>query len=209
MKHEIYEDNGGGLFFAPGNDDILIEMPQDGDALTDCRMYLDSWCSHDFPENRHVRTDDWVNAMKLIATWDSRKNRLAIETDRNGRSMAGSAGREYLGIDDGPPNARFWIWENDGWIKLTIRPSQTLKWWCGSDTEEGWSAHGCEWHLCGPHVYAYAWTDGVDCDGRLSAQAEFVCPVSELLYEGDSPEAPNWERESASQRDYAAEAMGY
>ena len=40
--------------------------------------------------------------------------------------------------------ARFWIW-NNGPVKLTIRPGQTLRHTSFSEDEEGWSSREDEW----------------------------------------------------------------
>lgn len=128
------------------------------------------------------------------------------------------------------PNARFWVWENDGWIKLTLKPGQTLRYFHGGLTDEGFSHHHQE--------FEYDADDGVvisrytsharDCDGPHDYECDSHCPVSELqarppVKRGDPTEygegfeeqfdipvpRPEWRKVSASQRDYYAEAMGY
>jgi len=121
------------------------------------------------------------------------------------------------------PNARFWVWENDGWIKLTLKPGQTLRWAKGGKCDEGFSIDYNE--------YEYDADDGVvlsrftnesqDCDGRHSYYGDAECPISELQARPPEPADPEWGTEeipvprpewrkvSASQRDYYAEAMGY
>ena len=121
------------------------------------------------------------------------------------------------------PNARFWVWENDGWIKLTLKPGQTLRYFHGGLTDEGFSHHHQE--------FEYDADDGVvisrytsharDCDGPHDYECDSHCPVSELQARPPEPADPEWGTEeipvprpewrkvSASQRDYYAEAMGY
>jgi hypothetical protein len=41
-------------------------------------------------------------------------------------------------------NARFWILgRHAGWVKVTLRPGQSLSWSYRYDHDEGWSSH-CE-----------------------------------------------------------------
>ncbi len=108
-----------------------------------------------------------------------------------------------------PQNARFWEWINGDWVKLTLEPGQTLEWGAGSGDEEGWHAHGSQWSLCAGLVLVAAWTDGADCDGRFSTETKYTCDVEYLRYRADAPKVPMWENVECSQRDYAAEAMGY
>jgi len=115
------------------------------------------------------------------------------------------------------------VWENDGWIKLTLKPGQTLRWAKGGKCDEGFSIDYNE--------YEYDADDGVvlsrftnesqDCDGRHSYYGDAECPISELQARPPEPADPEWGTEeipvprpewrkvSASQRDYYAEAMGY
>lgn len=117
-------------------------------------------------------------------------------------------------------NARFWIYVNDGFVKLTLQPGQELRWHHAWHNGEGWSAEGYTWLYADdePTVYETHDTDGRDCDGRLSTHDEFYCPIAELQTTAERPDQwegfwadrkPNWERLKAWQRDYAAEAMGY
>lgn len=109
-------------------------------------------------------------------------------------------------------NARFWVWWNDGWVKLTLRPEQKLE--CGwrKPTDEGWSSYYESWEHDGSGVLCQSEDDGVDCDGRLTRNWEGYCPLERLSWvETDDLEVnrPAWERGNAYQRDYSAEACGY
>ena len=37
------------------------------------------------------------------------------------------------------PIDRFWVFIHDGWVKLTLRPEQTLRHSFGGPDDEGWS----------------------------------------------------------------------
>lgn len=134
-------------------------------------------------------------------------------------------------------NARFWHWHRDGWVKLTLRPGQTIEHRMGGSTDEGWSHTSHRWTLAHdwaefpvPVVRCEALTESCDCDGRLDQGGCWVCPLDELqARDMADPEeagywqggelvtdpinqgilAPRWHREESWQRDYAAEAMGY
>lgn len=79
-------------------------------------------------------------------------------------------------------------------------------------TDEGWESVSQEFTLVkrdtGFWVERRSFSDGVDCDGRLSHYSESECPLSEL-HSGYKNIWPAWRHVDESQRDYAAEAMGY
>ena len=98
---ELYEDNSGGLWFVPNWDDIMVEMPQDGDFVTDCETFEYSWVpERDCPESTHPLNRRDIARMTLIATYGhiihEDQADLRIETDATGRFYAGAAGRNYL-----------------------------------------------------------------------------------------------------------------
>lgn len=131
------------------------------------------------------------------------------------------------------PNARFWIWTNAGWVKLTLRPGQSLAHCYGGRHDEGYTYSRDEYHHTGERVECQHETNASDCDGRLDRFCVTACPLDQLdardmhgkeqaraaIWGADAtlPEfnenqgilAPEWERVSRHQRDYAAEAMGY
>ena len=124
-------------------------------------------------------------------------------------------------------NARFWTWVNDGWVKITLRPDQSLSHHTGGATDEGFSYTVETWSFDGQLVECETNTTARDCDGRLDNTSIYVCPVADLrardVYEESigwsveaGPEesnrgifAPEWKRRTAWQRDYEAEAAGY
>ena len=123
-------------------------------------------------------------------------------------------------------NVRFWIHcpgnVDGGFVKITLHPDESLSWWSGGPTEEGWSSTVISWcydaHL--GIVTQDISRDGSDCDGRLSSGKVWICPIADLAVEQPNDYCldnynclgvmlPAWMEENAWQRDYAAEAMGY
>lgn len=110
-----------------------------------------------------------------------------------------------------PKVVRFWIWHNDGYVRLTLRDGQSLMWKSRGPTDEGWLEQGEMWRYDDGVVLNESWTDGVDCDGRFSSGGEWMCPWTDLATHitPDKVGTPLWTRVSYSQRDFSAEAMGY
>lgn len=116
-------------------------------------------------------------------------------------------------------NARFWTFENNGWVKLTLRPSQQLSHGVGGRTDEGWSFYGCTWEHEGDRVSRHWISDGRDCDGRLTHEGHDFALLSELaavesyLMEGEKPEQtvlrPDWHDLERAVFDEYAVAAGY
>ena len=116
-------------------------------------------------------------------------------------------------------NARFWTWWNGGWVKLTLRPRQTITLHRGWKHEEGWSEEIDVFIHEGGAVRNEHTESGRDCDGRLDRYSDFVarldqlqndsayerwsCPENEGIY------TPNWHKLTSSQRDEYAELAGY
>jgi hypothetical protein len=124
------------------------------------------------------------------------------------------------------PNARFLEWINGAEVKITLRPGQKLEWNWYSRHEEGWSSGGQLWRHDGDRVTNESFSDGTDCDGRMSSSIENEALLTELAIElkrsdwVSGPDGgliekpytiirPNWTEVSHRQRDYAAEAAGY
>lgn len=122
------------------------------------------------------------------------------------------------------PNARFWTWGNDGFVKVTVKPSKTLTHVNRSGfTEEGWSSLVEWWTYDADEcvIQSHAVSTGRDCDGRYEHHSTHHCSVANLAAvpprEAD-PEyqieaipfaRPQWEQGLEYQRDYAAEFLGY
>lgn len=111
--------------------------------------------------------------------------------------------------------ARFWInLGADNAVRVKLNPGQSIEWSRNGRTEEGWSAEGETYRLEGDTVVREWWTDGADCDGRLSDAGEAICRVDALdaysyQWEGKWHSAPLWTVVDRYYRDYQAEAAGY
>lgn len=117
-------------------------------------------------------------------------------------------------------NARFWTVVNNGPVKVTLKPGQSLSHRSGGAHDEGFCLHGVTWEYSGEHgtVGLFEYERGRDCDGPHSASYESECPLDRLcdreLYGFDELEftgirLPEWEPLEAEQHDEYAEAMGY
>lgn len=113
-------------------------------------------------------------------------------------------------------NLRFWVLWNDDFVKLTVRPKQTILLQQGGPTDEEWSSYREHYYQEDGALFVEVTTDGRDCDGRISTYAEFWCLADELRHhapKGDrQPQdvhLPYWRKGRSEQRDYTAEAAGY
>lgn len=110
-------------------------------------------------------------------------------------------------------NARFWVWWNDGWVKLTLKPGVTLAVGYGGPTDEGWSQYSEQWSLTGDRVEREWCSIGRDCDGRLEQSGEDFAWLDDLVAgvagEFDEVRVPIWRDSQTSQRDEFAELAGY
>lgn len=125
-------------------------------------------------------------------------------------------------------NARFWTWHNDGWVKLTLRPGQSLTHHVGGRTDEGWFSEATTWMHAVSEIVRENDSSGCDCDGPLYRHWRDRCCLDELavvshVKQSDdferypdgwmpdyaAPLTPAWESVSSSQRDVYAEAVGY
>lgn len=116
-------------------------------------------------------------------------------------------------------NARFWIWWNQGWVKLTLtRRRPIIQLLMGRQTEEGYTQEYQVYRLmvdgveCETHVYSS------DCDGPHEWHWEGRCAFDrlreptdpDLIVDPEDPcDRPMWERTHVSQRDVYAEMAGY
>ena len=116
-----------------------------------------------------------------------------------------------------PVNARFWVFANDGWVRLSLGVGQYLTHTEGGPDEEGYSYTGTTWSRYGHgregFIELHAETNARDCDGPLDSYWESVCRVDALedhpCFDDGVVPVPDWEKVSASQRDHFAEAMNY
>ncbi|MDD5350034.1 MAG: hypothetical protein PHQ12_07470 [Chthoniobacteraceae bacterium] len=115
-------------------------------------------------------------------------------------------------------NARFWVFENGDWVKLTLRPGQALSRSQSHPTDEGWRFRGMTWRLEGDTVYQFTTCRETDCDGLGEFEQDDVCPVDQLKAKPmDADETPGgpfifrpaWTLAASQSRDHTAEAAGY
>lgn len=110
-----------------------------------------------------------------------------------------------------PKNARFWYFANE-WVRLTLKPGQTLTYTSGGQTDEGYDV--TEWHFIydGEYVAVEVSRDARDCDGRMQDFGEMECPVSQLATEWNdygNVFVPDWQRRDHYRLDHSAIAAGY
>ncbi len=105
------------------------------------------------------------------------------------------------------------------YVLVTLTAEAPTVQWGGSErTDEGWDSWCSEYTLRPHGVRLTSFTDGRDCDGRMSTQSEYYCAFDQLASsdpyaeEGETPapiKLPTWVQGRSGQRDYSAEAMGY
>lgn len=111
-------------------------------------------------------------------------------------------------------NARFWIWWNGTWVKITLKPGcEPVRLFRGGRTDEGWTSETLQYEWMGENILMSYESDGCDCDGRLSRSGTSVCHLSQLKARcdeyTDGLNVPVWVKGESSQRDYTAERAGY
>ena len=115
--------------------------------------------------------------------------------------------------------ARFWVWHNEGFVRISLKDGQELTACDGWRTDEGHTSEATTWSRDGDEIKVAYDSWGVDCDGRHSWHSDRYCSIHELDTEipysdSDGPDVsgimiPNWQKESVFQRDYSAEMAGY
>ena len=100
--------------------------------------------------------------------------------------------------------ARFWVWANGGNVLLTLYPGQRLVHNEGGPRDEGYCYTQETWEHDGRYVVRCWAEESKDCDGRYDSYDRSRVNISSII-----DHRPEWEHESSSQRDYAAEAAGY
>lgn len=109
-------------------------------------------------------------------------------------------------------NARFWTFENNAAVKLTLRPGQTLTHFTFQRDDEGYHASQTRWTHDGKGVDRSDYWEGRDCDGVTEGAYESYCALRGL-HSGpmgeDGTAYPDWKHGPTAYRDHSAEAMGY
>ena len=110
-------------------------------------------------------------------------------------------------------NARFWQWVNDGWVKLTLKPYQSLHHCVSGPCDEGWFREANLWHHQGDRVVTELHSAGADCDGRHEYHYEGFCLLTDLGSRdadfADGIKGAPWTESSRVHYDQYAEMAGY
>lgn len=115
--------------------------------------------------------------------------------------------------------ARFWVLYRGGWVRLTLRPGQSVKLVEGGPTEEGWNWLLERYTHEGDGV-ALEWAhEARDCDGQYDRYGKMFCLLGGLaaldmhaalkIEQNRGIFSPDWRKVYAGHRDHAAEAAGY
>ena len=105
-----------------------------------------------------------------------------------------------------PPNARFWIYWNGTFTKLTLRPDRAITIHRYSQDEEGWFSRGERYLHEGDHVRCDWGWQGRDCDGLVGDSGALICPLTLLEAEVVADE-PGSYRDARRHRMYAPNRM--
>ena len=117
--------------------------------------------------------------------------------------------------------ARFWIYVNNDYVKISLKPGQTLNWYTKEATDEGWSGEGLSFEYDADLVLVLreSVTEGRDCDGRIQYFDKAQCAIEDLqngndtfdMFEehGHIVQFPCWERVTSEVCDEQAQKAGY
>ena len=109
-------------------------------------------------------------------------------------------------------NARFWMYWNDGFVRLTLRPHQEIVLAYGGPTDEGYARHAEIYRHCGDSVECEVHDEYRDCDGPGERHWYGFARLDNLdtmPADTHGPDRPQWEKICENQRDRYAEAMNY
>lgn len=83
-----------------------------------------------------------------------------------------------------PKNARFWVFHRGHWVKLTLKPEQTVNHGYSYDNGEGWSWEASTYvYRANSGLIFHKWeSGGSDCDGRHSTNGRRACHVEKLRW---------------------------
>lgn len=160
-----------------------------------------------------------VDGSPVIHTWPD------INSDESQQVWLGGASEKLRR----GRNARFWVWENDGWTKLTLQVGQELSFCSGGRHEEGYHNTVTTWKHAGDKVMCATESHWRDCDGPGQSHSVYECPLDRLsglkpvldleewrprplryiVGNDDVVGTPQWVRTGEGQRDHFAESMNY
>lgn len=113
--------------------------------------------------------------------------------------------------------ARFWVWVNSGWVKVSLLPGEQRVHHTGGPDEEGWHYASTCWTHLGDRVQREESWCSRDCDGEMRGGSTYFSKLDRLEVEPADRESeertprllPAWVEEDSYQRDLQAEAAGY
>lgn len=109
---------------------------------------------------------------------------------------------------------RFWVWINNGWVKLRLEPGQVIRWGQSGPTDEGWSyvSYQFEYDIQIDVIKRTAVSGGCDCDGPIDRVTEYECHFDRLKANWNEKlddYVPEWDECGGLVRDLYAERAGY
>jgi len=123
--------------------------------------------------------------------------------------------------------ARFWVFVNEGFVRLSLKDGESIEHTTGGLADEGHGYESTKWERDGEIITRHYIAWGADCDGRYERHSTDTAHIEELervehyppvqdWLQLDRPEdwpivclTPNWESGERGQRDYSAEAAGF
>ena len=108
-------------------------------------------------------------------------------------------------------NARFWVWWQDGWVKIKLKPGRTLEFNRHERHDEGHSFECCRYTHDGLEIGMESTSGGRDCDGYSENRYDAVCPIDRLcaVTAQDGTKVPEWRDEKTSVYDQYAQLSNY
>lgn len=84
----------------------------------------------------------------------------------------------------GKPNAKFWIWHHDGFVRLRLAPGTGIEYGRGGSTDEGWCTQDNSYYYNEDRmvIESIANEESRDCDGRHSYSHYGECSVENLQH---------------------------
>jgi hypothetical protein len=109
--------------------------------------------------------------------------------------------------------ARFWEFINEDQVKLSLEDGQRLRYYSGTDTDEGFACQGYTWERDGDVINHHHDSWGRDCDGRHSTSSDYHVTLDKLTAtppnEHRDVAIPQWENGRVTCWDQYAEADNY
>lgn len=115
-------------------------------------------------------------------------------------------------------NARFWDRINGDWVKITLKPGESIEHHTYEKHDEGYEVTHDIYSFDGFVLNHQYGRSGRDCDGKYSStnerEARLLDMCSIPAVDANGEQVPgvfrcDWKDTSEESRDYTAEAMGY